>query len=90
MLKVPRLAEISLSLTKKTQDERAGLTDGCNAATLNEHCNVVWSLTCASIVCSLQVKAAGLLDVEVVALRLYSGPLYSKYNRILRETLSSE
>jgi hypothetical protein len=36
---------------------------------------------------SPEAKAAGLLDVEIVALRLFSGPLYVKYNQILR-TLS--
>ena len=47
-------------------------------------------LTCARMISSRQVERAGLLDVEVVALRLYSGPMYSRYNRILREALSSE
>ena len=33
-----------------------------------------------------KVKAAGLIQAEVAAIRLYTGPMYVKYNRVLRAT----
>jgi hypothetical protein len=36
-----------------------------------------------------EVERAGLLLAEVVALRLYTGPMYCKYNQVLRDSLST-
>ena len=46
------------------------------------------AISLATLSQATEAKRAQLLPVEILALRLYSGPMYSKYNSILRSALA--
>ena len=66
---------------------KAGAQPTCGAGSMVEGRN---AKTMAEVLEAKEAKAAGLLPAELVALRAYSGPMYAKYNQIMRDTLAVE
>ena len=66
---------------------KAGAQPTCGAGSMVEGRN---AKTMAQVLEAKEAKAAGLLPAELIALRTYSGPMYAKYNQIMRDTLAVE